>query len=1516
MKRLLSAIYMALISLCVHAQTWIAPEVPGADLNSLTSTELIYLYNVETDAFFINGMTWNTNACATRLTNGDEAVSVPQQCYTIVEDGKVSIQLINYPNVFLSCPTADANNIYVDQTSGQYFTFAETTEGSHVYTLNNTTHNKDLDVTWKYGGHLTLVGGGGYTKWAFIQETNITNGSYALYKAKKKLYDLYKAVSDAGKESTHSSVLATALTAYTASNATIASINSASKALFNAVYADITGPIDVSFLFNTPDMAGAASVTDWTGTAQNISWGEFEKYHTTLTLSQTQSVPQGLYDVVFHALYRQDGTDAVPTLTVSASSTVVEEIPHIGSIDYQVGNANGNNWIMGELYNQPDGMQSCAQALTHNDAVAIAKNVILETDGKMQITAKMESNSQWLNWQGFEIIYKGTSTTPLREELNATIADAETLYADGSGKGADVFKTAIDDAKTLSEDNNASMSDLRTANEELKAAMEIFKKTSATISQPLDWSSLIANSSFEKGFNDWAQQGFSAQTNTAFTKKDGNTYIEKWVSKGNAVGDASVAQTIKDLEMGVYILKASAHNIQEGSNASQSNAWIYANNDRKVVTLTNEYSLVFTQIEQDVVIGFKAEGATGNWMALDNFKLYYAGGEDTDYKTALQEYITDAKSYTDKKMQAPVLETLNTAISAAETELQKGTTSNYPTVATPLRVAKEEAIVSIKAFESLQTAIDKALEKYGDGSLNGADKFLAAIEQAESVNENLNATIAQMETEESNLEKAAFTYLLDNASGTPPKVTTDPRHVRGSSAAFGRSIVSGVADSDLMEVGFCWSTHPNPTVLDNRSTAYYDRNGKIFRMEGLQPATVYYARAYAMTKNYAVGYGDVIKIITIPRGECSYWYNWGADAAANERINNALADGISYYNNFTSIKGFHVSCSFGSGTPTADCGYGGGMRVGPNASYQRTGTILHEMAHGIGVGTHYIWYGYSPLRETGYRGMWLGERANQVLQFFDNTTTSTMNGDGTHMWPYGINGANEDTGNPLDYIVNAAIIQGLCEDGLPPTGGFGLPAYTLPSEEGVKYYIKNESADCGLTTAYLTETTTGTLKWVEKTDTEVLNDEAFAWYVDFVPSTCYYRIRNAKSGKYFTYTSNTIKTASKTVPSSTENFQLMGGRVRAEVNETYSAQGFWIIVPQANVTPPCLQANTNGSVSTVSFNLENSASAQRWIILSSEELEEIESTSQGAYMKKMNDLLAEIRALIDVPHNEEVENADATLISTLNEIETKSLSVSTSAEFTELFDEAKTAAKTFLGNATPTSVEEPFDITFFLENASIEEESGWGNTPTVSHSCGEFFETSFNLVQTITKSPIGTYKLTAQAFQRPGTYTSAYEDYMNGTNNVNTLLYIRTETCLIKHIASETETSKLDEEDIAVGSPSVYIPNTMKSAATHFANGKYLNEVVYTTTSTSSLRLGLRCSEAKVSYWTCFDNFKLFYYGDISKDEVTDIETIEIENPTPQSTDVYNLQGIKVGTKLEGLPKGIYIVNQRKVIVK
>lgn len=79
-----------------------------------------------------------------------------------------------------------------------------------------------------------------------------------------------------------------------------------------------------------------------------------------------------------------------------------------------------------------------------------------------------------------------------------------------------------------------------------------------------------------------------------------------------------------------------------------------------------------------------------------------------------------------------------------------------------------------------------------------------------------------------------------------------------------------------------------------------------------------------MTKGYAVGYGDVIKVITLPEGKITWSYNNGGPADANARINAAVGSAVDYWNHLTSIQGLHLTVSFGAGTPTADCSYEGG----------------------------------------------------------------------------------------------------------------------------------------------------------------------------------------------------------------------------------------------------------------------------------------------------------------------------------------------------------------------------------------------------------------------------------------------------------------------------------------------------------------------------------------------------------------------------------------------------------------
>ena len=199
----------------------------------------------------------------------------------------------------------------IDQNSNYQFIYEEDSESPRVYTLTNVAYGLPLDVTWDYGGHLTLVDGGGHTRWAFIPADSISSGAWAQYKARRALYDVQVALVRSGKASAFDGALAAALSTYSDRSSTVSQLHASAAALFAACAAVLGGPLDVSFLFTNADMLGASTAADWTPVSVSFSDGEFEMYHKTLTLTQTQQVPVGIYDVVMHALYRNDAAKTI-----------------------------------------------------------------------------------------------------------------------------------------------------------------------------------------------------------------------------------------------------------------------------------------------------------------------------------------------------------------------------------------------------------------------------------------------------------------------------------------------------------------------------------------------------------------------------------------------------------------------------------------------------------------------------------------------------------------------------------------------------------------------------------------------------------------------------------------------------------------------------------------------------------------------------------------------------------------------------------------------------------------------------------------------------------------------------------------------------------------------------------------------------------------------------------------------------------------------------------------------------
>ncbi|MBR0201718.1 MAG: T9SS type A sorting domain-containing protein [Bacteroidaceae bacterium] len=1162
----------------------------------------------------------------------------------------------------------------------------------------------------------------------------------------------------------------------------------------------------------------------------------------------------------------------------------------------------------------------------------------------------VNASGNWIAVDNFRLKRIDEATEAVRAALTDIVNAARELYGDASGVGVAAFDNALKQAEAVLAQTNATSDAMITQAKAVKEAEEAYRLANASEQLPYDMTSKIVNASFEDGWNGWTQSGMQLQGNDSFALKEGSTYVERWTGRGGLVGDGSVTQTVKGLPCGRYRLTVAGQNIQEDSpNTTKTGAWIVADNQRTAVGRRAEYSVTFTVVTGDAVIGFVAEGAKGNWLACDNFRLEYLGADAEGEQGEMTARIEAAEALLSEKMNAEVLSQLQGAIAAAKAV----SGSDMATTAAALRKATEDAQSSIDAYKALLKAIEDATAICATGRGNDRAIFQGVIDGSQTLYNSDTAQNDDMSAKIMALESATFVYQLANATGTVPKVTTDPRYARGAIAAFGRMSVSGISSSQIKEKGFCWSTEPNPTVLDNRTTNYLSQNGEIYVMD-MEPATVYYIRAYAMTKSYAVGYGDVIKISTLPMGDVSYtYYNNDGGDFHNNKNTNALSEVCWYWSNYTSIRGFHVTANYSSGTPTADCGYGGNMRIGPNTG-QRTGTMMHEMNHGIGGGTIDVWGGWNEsFLRTSVNGDWAGERANAVLRFWENREDLVITAayDGAHWgfrtldgaysqdnnWlnKYAFNGSHLEAGNwagpqnwndtQIVYIGNSLINQAMCEDGLVPvnywSGGFCLPAYVFEQDDQKKYYIKCESAEHGLYDSFLTEGHSGKLTWKTMGSEEVSENDSTAWYVSFDAKTQYYTFCNAATKHLISY-SNGFKTALRTNPSAADKFHLIRGRNDLEIGDM-KLRGYWIIHPEQSNTPSTMTASTYGNVTSASLDLYDRASQQRWVFLTADQLDEFESGTVDAAKDELLAYINQLKKLKRVPHTEDVEGADDTMADQIAALESGARTATTATEVNGLLDDARACGVEFLSSVSPSDITKPFDLTFMVKNAAISSSDGWNGDPAYAESCCEFFQRIFDFNQTVTGLPKGNFKLMAQAFQRPGQYDAAYNAYARGSNQVNAVLYAGNKTQKIQHIGEGAQNRKVHDDDVQVGSPAVFIPNTMASAAAYFRKKYYDNEVwAATSKKNASLKIGIRGTVTNDGYWTICDNFRLYFYGSLTKEFVNDIDELQGNDlagtESVENDAIYDLNGrlIRQGTDLKGLPKGLYIVRGKKVLIK
>ncbi len=209
---------------------------------------------------------------------------------------------------------------------------------------------------------------------------------------------------------------------------------------------------------------------------------------------------------------------------------------------------------------------------------------------------------------------------------------------------------------------------------------------------------------------------------------------------------------------------------------------------------------------------------------------------------------------------------------------------------------------------------------------------------------------------------------------------------------------------------------------------------------------------------------------------------------------------------------------------------------------------------------------------------------------------------------------------------------------------------------------------------------------------------------------------------------------------------------------------------------------------------------------------------------------------------------------------------------------------------------QPYEATYWLSNPNFDRlvpTTAWQGNGTVggddANRCMEKYDCTFDVYQTVSGLPAGNYLLTCQGFYRNGESTTSKKR--------NALLYANDASIELMSIADETLSTK---------------PNSMSTASNAFTNGKYVknNNLEFTLQAGEKLRFGIKKDVAVSKDWTIWDNFRLYYMGDGSQEDVIQ----SIEDGKQKANTLYNLEGKRV--KSTTVRPGIYLQNGKKIVIK
>lgn len=194
------------------------------------------------------------------------------------------------------------------------------------------------------------------------------------------------------------------------------------------------------------------------------------------------------------------------------------------------------------------------------------------------------------------------------------------------------------------------------------------------------------------------------------------------------------------------------------------------------------------------------------------------------------------------------------------------------------------------------------------------------------------------------------------------------------------------------------------------------------------------------------------------------------------------------------------------------------------------------------------------------------------------------------------------------------------------------------------------------------------------------------------------------------------------------------------------------------------------------------------------------------------------------------------------------------------------------------SADEPLDITFAIKNHAFQTNNNcsWeGSTPAVSYNEAEFYNTNFDIHQTITGLPAGKYRIMVQGFYRNGSNESALGSYPD-SYTANARLYAGEAMAGLRSWASDPFIGEdCYADDDFTSTYLEYYPNSMAGGSLYFAGGHYTgNYADVAIEEGADLTVGIRKDATINADWTLFDNFSLYYLGEVQQADTAYYEPI------------------------------------------